>query len=66
MAQVMILPHEHVKAMEHFEGNGYKGVLIPASKRGSIALLSRANVDLDRYAGEIRHAVHALPEKAGG
>jgi hypothetical protein len=65
MATVMILPNEQIKAVERFEGNGYKGVLIPAANKGSIALLSRANVDLDRYAGEIRHAVHPLAEKAG-
>jgi hypothetical protein len=65
MATVMILPHEQIKAVERFEGNGYKGVLIPAARKGSIALLSRANVDLDRYAGEIRHAVHPLAEKSG-
>jgi uncharacterized protein DUF3379 len=65
MATVMILPDEHVKAAERFEGSGYKGLLIPDAQKGSIALLSRANVDLDRYAGEIRRAVHALPEKSG-
>lgn len=65
VAMVMILPHEQVKAVERFEGNGYKGVLIPAAQKGSIALLSRANVDLDRYAGEIRHAVHPLAERSG-
>jgi len=65
MATVMILPDEHVKAAERFEGAGYKGLLIPDAKRGSIALLSRANVDLERYAGVIRHAVHPLPEKSG-
>jgi len=66
MATVMILPDEHVKGAERFEGSGYKGLLIPDAQKGSIALLSRANVDLDRYAGEIRRAVHALPEKSGG
>lgn len=65
MATVMILPNEQINAVERFEGNGYKGVLIPAANKGSIALLSRASVDLDRYAGEIRHAVHPLAEKAG-
>jgi hypothetical protein len=65
MATVMILPDEQIKAAEHFEGNGYKGILIPDAKNGSIALLSRANVDLEHYAGTIRHAVHYLPEKSG-
>jgi uncharacterized protein DUF3379 len=66
MATVMILPDEQVKAAERFEGSGYKGIIIPASKKGgSIALLSRSNVDLEHYAGAIRHAVHYLPEKSG-
>jgi uncharacterized protein DUF3379 len=66
MATVMILPDEQIKAAERFEGHGYKGVLIPDAQKGTIALLSRAHVDLDRYAGEIRHAVHSLPQKSGG
>jgi hypothetical protein len=66
MATVMILPDEHVKALEHFEGSGYTGVIIPDKQKGSIALLSRSHVDLERYANEIRHAVHELPAKAGG
>jgi hypothetical protein len=66
MATVMILPDEQVKGVERFEGSGYKGVLIPAAKKGSIALLSRADVDLEHYAGTIRHAMHYLPEKSGG
>jgi hypothetical protein len=66
MATVMILPDEHVKAAERFEGSGYKGILIPASKSGSIAVMSRADLDVEHYAGAIRHAVHYLPEKSGG
>jgi hypothetical protein len=65
MVTVMILPDEHVKNAERFDGSGYKGVLIPDAQKGSIAVLSRANVDLDRYASDIRRAVHALPAKAG-
>ncbi len=65
MATVVILPDEQVKTAERFEGSGYKGILIPASKSGSIAVLSRSNVDVEHYAGAIRHAVHSLPEKSG-
>jgi hypothetical protein len=61
LAAVVILPDEHIKADERFAGSGYKGLLIPDAQKGSIAVLSRANVDLERYAGEIRHAVHPLP-----
>ena len=60
-ATVLILPNERIKGAERFTGSGYKGLLIPDAQKGSIALLSRANVDLERYAGEIRHAVHPLP-----
>ncbi len=63
MATVMILPDEQVKAAQRFEGSGYKGLLIPDAQKGTIALLSRANVDLEHYAGEIRRAVHALPDR---
>ncbi len=63
MATVMILPDEHIKAAQRFEGSGYKGLLIPDAQKGTIALLSRANVDLEHYAGEIRRAVHALPDR---
>lgn len=65
MVTVMILPQEHVKSAERFDGSGYKGVLIPDAQKGTIAVLSRADVDLDRYAADIRRAVHALPPKAG-
>jgi len=66
LATVIILPNEHVRTAERFEGSGYRGVLIPDASKGSIALLSRANVDLEHYAGEIRHAVHSLPARSGG
>jgi hypothetical protein len=65
MATVVILPDEQIRKVERFEGSGYRGILIPAAKKGSIALLSRSNVDLEHYAGTIRHAVHDAPEKSG-
>jgi hypothetical protein len=58
MATVMILPQESLKAPERFDGNGYKGLLVPDGANGSIAVLSRSNFDEERYAGEIRRAVH--------
>jgi hypothetical protein len=58
MATVMVMPEERLKAPEPFEGNGYKGLLIPDGASGSIAVLSRADFDMERYAGEIRRAVH--------
>jgi hypothetical protein len=64
-ATVMILPDEHVKSPERFDGSGYKGLIIPDSGSGSIAVLSRSDVDMERYAGEIRRAVHSLPPETG-
>ena len=55
---VMILPEERVKAPEHFDESGYHGVLIPDHARGSIAVLSRAQVDADAPAQEILSALH--------
>jgi hypothetical protein len=63
MATVMILPHESLKAPQRFDGNGYRGLLIPDGANGSIAVLSRSNFDEERYAGEIRRAVHFVPRK---
>jgi hypothetical protein len=63
MATVMILPHESLKSPERFDGNGYKGLLIPDGANGSIAVLSRSNFDEERYAGEIRRAVHFVPRQ---
>jgi hypothetical protein len=57
-ATVMVMPQESLKAAEPFEGNGYKGLLIPDGTDGSIAVLSRSDFDMERYAGEIRRAVH--------
>lgn len=62
-ATVMIMPKEHVKQPERFDGAGYKGVIVPDQQNGSLILLSRQEVDLDRYAAEIRRAIHALPSK---
>jgi anti-sigma factor RsiW len=63
LATVMILPDEPVKGPEHFSGSGYKGVLVPDSGKGSIAVMSREDGDMEKYAIEIRRAVHALPAK---
>ena len=61
-ATVLVLPDERVKAIEHFDGNGYKGVIIPDAKKGSIVVLTRGDVDMERYAAEIRDAVHPQAE----
>lgn len=63
VATVVIMPDEHVAAPEAFEGSGYKGLLLPDGKRGSIAVLSRSDFDPMHYAGEVRRAVRRIPEK---
>jgi hypothetical protein len=63
IATVMIMPDEYLKAPERFDGNGYRGLLIPDGEKGSIAVLSRAEFDSEHYAGEIRRAVHWIPDK---
>jgi len=62
-ATVMILPHEHVEAPQHFVEGGYKGILLPDSNKGSIAVLSRADVDMEKSAREFRQALHAVPPR---
>jgi len=63
-ATVMILPNERVKGPEHFEEGGYRGILLPASGKGSIAVLSREDVDAEKSAQEIRQALHAAPRRS--
>jgi hypothetical protein len=58
---VLVLPHESVQAPEHFAGNGYTGVLLPNAGHGSIAVLSRTNIDSEQEAREILSALHSQP-----
>jgi hypothetical protein len=57
----MILPEEHVNAPEHFQESGYRGVLLPDKAHGSIAVLSRENVDADTPARDVLAALHSKP-----
>jgi len=66
MATVLVLPDEHVNAPEHFHGSGYKGVIIPDAQKGSVVVMSRSDVDMERYAAEVRDAVHPLATTPGG
>ncbi|MEP7243072.1 MAG: DUF3379 family protein [Gammaproteobacteria bacterium] len=56
---VLILPNEHVKAAERFSEGGYTGILLPDEGRGSIAVLSRQNVDAEQPAREILGALNS-------
>ncbi|HEY6483481.1 MAG TPA: DUF3379 family protein [Steroidobacteraceae bacterium] len=55
---VMILKHEHVRSASHFAEDGYSGMLSPAPE-GSVAILSRAHVPLERPASSVLHALRA-------
>jgi len=65
-ATVLVLPDEPVKSLEHFDGAGYKGVILPDAQKGSIVVLSRGDVDMERYAAEIRDAVHPIEARPPG
>jgi hypothetical protein len=61
---VLVLQNEQLKGPEHFEGNGYDGVIVPVDGHGSIAVLSRKRIDTDRQAQEILSALHFLTPAA--
>jgi uncharacterized protein DUF3379 len=65
-ATVLVLPDEPVRKLEHFNGSGYRGVIIPDSKKGSIVVLTRSDVEMERYAAEIRDAVHPIEPRQPG
>ncbi|HEU4624952.1 MAG TPA: DUF3379 family protein [Steroidobacteraceae bacterium] len=59
---VLVLSRESVSAPVHFDESGYSGVLFPNPGHGSIAVLSRAQVDSEQEARHILSALHAQPE----
>jgi hypothetical protein len=60
-ATVLILRHEHVRALDHFHESGMTGVIVPSGE-GSIAVLERGGGRVDELAGKLRQQVHWLPE----
>jgi hypothetical protein len=58
---VLVLPREPVDAPVHFDESGYSGVLYPNPGHGSIAVLSRAQVDSEQEARQILSALHSQP-----
>jgi hypothetical protein len=38
---VMVLVHEHVRKMVRFDEQGYRGVIVPVARHGSLAVLTR-------------------------
>jgi hypothetical protein len=55
---VMILQHEKVNAAQQFNEDGFSGLLVPA-RTGTVAVLSRTPMNLEKPAAEV---VHALQE----
>jgi hypothetical protein len=58
---VLVLPRESVNAPVHFDESGYSGVLFPNPGHGSIAVLSRTQVDSEKEARQILSALHSQP-----
>ena len=53
---VLVLRDEQIETPIGFTGQGFSGRIVPAGT-GSIAVVSTADADLDRLAGEVRAAV---------
>lgn len=53
---VMILLHERVNASQQFKEAGYSGLLVPAPN-GSVAVLSRTPMNLEKPAANVIHAL---------
>jgi hypothetical protein len=58
---VLVLPREAVEAAMHFDESGYSGVLLPNPGHGSIAVLSRAQMDSEKEARQILSELHSQP-----
>jgi hypothetical protein len=58
---VLILPNEQMKSTERFAESGYRGVLLPDAGHGSIAVLSRADLNAEQTAREILASLHVKP-----
>ena len=59
---VMILPNETLKAPEHFNDSGYSGVLLPDGGHGSVAVLSRSDVNMEQEGRAVLSALHSAPQ----
>lgn len=55
---VMILSDENVRAAQQFHEDGYRGLLVPA-RTGSVAVLSRTPMALEKPAAEVVHALQS-------
>ena len=60
---VMILQHEKVNAAQQFNEDGFSGLLVPA-RTGSVAVLSRTPMNLEKPAAEVVHALQTASSSA--
>ncbi len=60
---VMILQHEKVNAPRQFNEDGFSGLLVPTGG-GSVAVLSRTPMNLERPAADVVHTLHAANPSA--
>lgn len=58
---VLVLPNETLRAPEHFHDSGFNGIIYPNHGHGSIAVLSRTNLNSEKEALEILSALHLQP-----
>ena len=56
---VLFLSHTRVRAAEHFESDGYRGLLLPV-KGGSVAVVSHSDIAPDEAAREVLQALDLL------
>lgn len=56
---VMVLAHEHVAAAQHFNEQGYQGMLVPVAGHGSIAVIMRGSdsADVEHIAASVEHEI---------
>jgi anti-sigma factor RsiW len=55
---VLVLNQEHIAARQSFRQNGYSGILVPAPKGGTLAVIARGDPDLDAVARALGPHLH--------
>ena len=60
---VMVLAHENLKKAEHFNEQGYRGMIVPMPGHGSVAIITRgASVpDTDRVVAGLSGSIQWTP-----
>jgi Protein of unknown function (DUF3379) len=55
---VLVLNQEHVAARQSFRQNGYSGILVPAPKGGTLAVIAQGDPDMDAVARALGPHLH--------